>query len=211
MCTVEMFDTKGVSLEEFQVDDALLVLDRGEQAVHEAITAHNAAVRRGSASTLRKGEVAGSNKKPWRQKGTGLARAGYRQSPVWRGGSNAFGPHPRSYAKKVNKKAALLAFKRVFSEKLANGEIRAVDNLALSSAKAMEFNEILRAVKAVPPVLVVMGEVDKGLARAAGNIAKVEVVRARDADVYRLMKYPVVIADREGMNTLVDRLRGPGK
>ena len=86
------------------VDQSVLTLDKGEQAVKDAVTAIRNAMRAGTASTKSKGEVAGSNKKPWKQKGTGNARAGFRQSPVWRGGGVAHGPKPRDYSQKVNKK-----------------------------------------------------------------------------------------------------------
>ncbi|MBU0678134.1 MAG: 50S ribosomal protein L4, partial [Verrucomicrobia bacterium] len=112
---------KGESIGDFDFSDELLVHDKGLQALQNAVVAHRAAQRAGSASTLTKSEVAGSGRKPWRQKGLGRARAGYRQSPVWRGGGVAFGPKPRSYAKKISKKGARLAFRRAFSEKIAAG------------------------------------------------------------------------------------------
>ena len=98
-------------------DQSQLTLDKGEQAVKDAVTAIRNAMRAGTASTKGKGEVAGSNKKPWKQKGTGNARAGFRQSPVWRGGGVAHGPKSRSYATKLNKKVWALAFARAFSDK----------------------------------------------------------------------------------------------
>ena len=101
MSKLTVYSTAGSAVGEHEVDDSLLVLDKGEQAVHDVVVAQLAARRSGTASTLRKGEVAGSNRKPWPQKGTGRARAGYRQSPVWRGGGVAFGPHPRDYGLKV--------------------------------------------------------------------------------------------------------------
>ena len=96
-------------------DQAQLTLDKGAQAVKDAVTAIRNAMRAGTACTKGKGEVAGSNKKPWKQKGTGNARAGFRQSPVWRGGGVAHGPHPRSFKTKLNKKVWALAFARAFS------------------------------------------------------------------------------------------------
>ena len=103
-------------------DQALLVTDKGEQAVKDAVTAIRNSMRAGTACTKGKGEVAGSNKKPWKQKGTGNARAGFRQSPVWRGGGVAHGPKPRSFEQKLNKKVWTLAFKRALSDKLVAGE-----------------------------------------------------------------------------------------
>ena len=106
MSTIKLFTPAGEPAGDMTVDDVRLVLDKGGQAVKDTVVATMNARRAGTASTLSKGEVAGSNKKPWRQKGTGRARAGLRQSPVWRGGGVAFGPHPRSYEMKLNRKVA---------------------------------------------------------------------------------------------------------
>jgi large subunit ribosomal protein L4 len=115
MSKLTIYNMQGAAVGDMDVDAGLLVLKKGTQAVHDVIVNGLARGRAGTASTLAKGEVAGSNKKPWRQKGTGRARAGYRQSPVWRGGGVAFGPHPRRYGGKVNRKVAKLAFQRAFS------------------------------------------------------------------------------------------------
>src|SRR5512137_1096628 len=124
MSKLAVYDMKGGSVGEAEFPEALLVGRKGEQAVHDAVVAYRAGLRSGTASTLRKGEVAGSGKTPWRQKGTGRARAGYRQSPVWRGGSVAFGPHPRSYAQNLPRKVARLAFQAAFSARVAAGEVK---------------------------------------------------------------------------------------
>ena len=128
MSKVPVYNVKGKAVGEVNVPDDLLLSSGGETAVHEAVVAHRAAARTGSASTLRKGEVSGSNRKPWRQKGTGRARAGYRQSPVWRGGSVAFGPKPRDFSKKLNKKVKRLAFRRALSARIAEGSVRVVED-----------------------------------------------------------------------------------
>ena len=97
MSTIKQYTSAGEAGADIEVDEASLVLDKGAQALKDAVVAIRNAMRAGTASTKGKGEVAGSNKKPWKQKGTGNARAGFRQSPVWRGGGVAHGPHPRSY------------------------------------------------------------------------------------------------------------------
>ena len=109
----------GKDIGNYDVPENLLEYDKGDHAVHEVVVAYQAHQRAGTASTLSKSNVAGSGKKPWKQKGLGRARAGYRQSPIWRGGAVAHGPHPRSYKKKISKKILKLAFRRVFSEKIS--------------------------------------------------------------------------------------------
>ena len=116
MSKINVYNAKGEATGEVEIADERLVLDRGGQAVKDVVTATLNARRAGTASTLGKGEVAGSNRKPWRQKGTGRARAGLRQSPVWRGGGVAMGPKPRDYGVKVNRKVAQLAFRHALSD-----------------------------------------------------------------------------------------------
>ena len=170
------------------------------------MVAHRAAKRAGTASTKSKGEVAGSNKKPWRQKGTGRARAGYRQSPVWRGGGVAFGPKPRDYSKKMNRKVARLAFRRAFSEKLTAGQVKVVDNLTVDEAKTKAFVAMMKALGIERKVLVVVDTADDKLLLAARNISGVEVVKAAEASVYQLLRYPEIVVDRAGMDILMARL-----
>ncbi len=206
MSKLSVFDIKGATVGDVDVDGRLLVLDRGEQAVHDAVVALRNRWRQGSASTKCKGQVAGSNKKPWRQKGTGRARAGYRQSPVWRGGGVVFGPRPHSYATKTNSKVTKLAFRRALSERLSTGSVKVVDNLAISEGKTRLFAELMKALQVKAPVLVVVGTIEPRLERAARNLAGVELVRARDVNVYQLVRYPNIVADREGLQLLLARL-----
>lgn len=211
MSKLKVYNMKGDSVGDFDVADGLLVLDKGSQAVHDTVVAYLAGQRAGTASTLRKGEVAGSNKKPWQQKGTGRARAGYRQSPVWRGGAVAFGPHPRSFTQKLNRKVAVLAFRRAFSDKVAAGEVRILDELALPEAKTKFFASLLKAFEISTPVLFVVDKVDRNTALASRNIPKVDVVRARDVNVYQLLQYPAVVVSRSGMEEIKARLEGKPK
>jgi len=207
MSKLKVQDMKGAARGEIEVADDLLVLRGGEQAVHDAVVAHLAAKRAGSASTLRKGEVAGSNRKPWRQKGTGMARAGYRRSPIWRGGGVAFGPHPRSYDKKVSKKTRRLAFSRVLSDKIASGAVRVVENLDLPEPKTRLLAAALKALGAAAPAVLVLEKSDPKIVLAARNMPGVEVVAADSLDTYRLLRYPVVVATKGAIDCLSARLR----
>ncbi|MFA7160813.1 MAG: 50S ribosomal protein L4 [Kiritimatiellia bacterium] len=207
MSKLPVFDLKGSSAGEYEVADELLELKRGKQAVQDVVVAYRAGLRAGTASTLSKGMVSGSNRKPWQQKGLGRARAGYRQSPVWRGGAVVFGPHPRSYAKKVIKGVASLAYARVISEKFAGGAVRVLNELSLSDGKTRELALVLKNLKVKGAMLLVVEKQDEKLKRAARNMQSLEVCLARDVNVYQLMRYPELIATREAMAVLVDRLR----
>ena len=123
--------------------------------MHDAVTAYRAAQRSGTASTKNAGEVAGTNKKPWRQKGTGRARAGSFQSPLWVGGGVTFGPRPRDFTKKISKKTRALALRKALSERLKAGDVIVVDDLKLSSAKTKEFSGLMATLELKGTTLVI--------------------------------------------------------
>jgi len=144
---------------ELEVKFPLIEDGRGTQAVHDTVVAYNAAQRSGTACTKNVGEVAGTNKKPWRQKGTGRARAGSFQSPLWVGGGVVFGPKPRDFSKKVSKKTKQLALRKALSERLKAGDVLVVDELKLESPKTKEFISAisklaLKGTTLIPPVLI---------------------------------------------------------
>src|ERR1700751_1173296 len=139
-------DTKGNSQGELEVKFPMVEDGKGTQAVHDAVVAYNASQRMGTASTKTMGDVAGSGKKPWRQKGTGRARAGSFASPLWRGGGVVFGPKPRGFSKKVWRKNRQLALRKALSERLRAGDVILIEDLKLDSAKTKDFVSILSAL-----------------------------------------------------------------
>lgn len=208
MSTIKAYSMAGEESGAVELGDGLLARDKGSQAVHDAVVAHLAARRAGTASTLSKGEVAGSGRKPWRQKGTGRARAGYRQSPVWRGGAVAFGPKPRDYSVKVNKRVARLAFRRAFTEKVDAGAVRVLDELAIGEGRTRLFAQMMKSLGVTPPALFVVDEMDPQVARASRNIPRTAVVRARDVSVYQLLRHAQIVVTRSGLEVLKARLGG---
>jgi large subunit ribosomal protein L4 len=206
MSSIKLYKTSGDAGGEVAFDDALLVLDRGAQAVKDVVVATQNARRAGTASTLSKGEVAGSNKKPWKQKGTGRARAGLRQSPVWRGGSVAFGPHPRSYENKVNRKVMQLAFRHALSERIRSGGLLAIETLEVAEAKTKVLAALLAKLGITRGCLIVLDQPDAKLVRAARNIPKVDVARADDVGVYELVRHRTVVTTRAGLAALSARM-----
>src|SRR4029077_18671008 len=131
-------DIKGNNQGELEVKFALVENGKGTQAVHDAVVAYQAAQRMGTACTKNVGEVAGTNKKPWRQKGTGRRGAGSFQSPLWRGGGVVFGPKPRDFSKKVGRKTRQLALRKALSERLRAGDVVLVNDLKLDSTKSKD-------------------------------------------------------------------------
>src|SRR5262245_2772900 len=156
-------DTQGNSQGELEVKFSLVEDGRGSQAVHDVVVAYQAAQRMGTACTKTMGEVNGTGKKPWRQKGTGRARAGSFASPLWRGGGVVFGPKPRDFRKKVSRTTRQLALRKALSERLRAGDVVVVDDLKIQSPKTKEFLAILSALGVKGSTLVVAQAADKNL------------------------------------------------
>ena len=208
MSKLDVVDMKGMPVGQVDLADALLVVNRGQQAVHDVIVAYQAGLRAGTASTLTKGDVAGSGKKPWKQKGTGRARAGCRRSPVWRGGGVAFGPKPRNYAQRIPRKVSQLAFRRAFAEKVAAGEVLILQDLKLDSHKTREMVQLLKLLKIGGAVLIVVDQMVEKTVKSARNLPQVEVVLASGVNTYQLIRYPSVIMTQAALGVVQSRLEG---
>ena len=208
MANVKQFTAAGEAAADLAFDDSALVLDRGAQALKDAVTAIRNGMRAGSASTKSKGEVAGSNKKPWRQKGTGNARAGFRQSPVWRGGGVAHGPHPRDFSQKVNRKVMRLAFARALSEKIASGNVAVVSEFKFEAPKTKLMAAFLKQIGVDRTALVVTGAVDENILKMTGNLPRAAAMSAAEVDVYTLMRFKTLVADKAGFDALMARMGG---
>jgi len=171
-------DTKGNSQGELEVRFPLIEDGKGTQAVHDVVVAYQAVQRMGTACTKTMGEVAGSGKKPWRQKGTGRARAGSFASPLWRGGGVVFGPKPRDFSKNVSRKTKQLALRKALSERLRAGDVLVVDDLKLESPKTREVIGVLSALEVKGTALIVAPATDKHLTLASRNVPNVELAMA---------------------------------
>src|SRR5271165_1213733 len=168
-------DTNGNQQGELEVKFPLVEDGKGTQAVHDTVVAYQAAQRSGTACTKNVGEVAGTNKKPWKQKGTGRARAGSFRSPLWRGGGVVFGPKPRDFRKKVSRGTRQLALRKALSERLTSGDVVLVDDFKLGSHKTSEFIGVLSALKIEGTALIVSQTADRNMVLASRNVPNVEL------------------------------------
>lgn len=205
MSKIKTYAADGAASGEMDFADELLTLTQGDQAVKDVVVATMAARRAGSASTLGKGEVSGTNRKPWRQKGTGRARSGFTRSPVWVGGGVAMGPKPHGYGKKVNRKVAALAFRRALSAHIADGKVSVIDSLP-QDGKTRTVAALVKAMGLTGRTLVVTGSYDEKVELAIRNIPTVEVLSARQVDVYSILQARNIVATREGFETLKARM-----
>ena len=180
--------------------------DKGNQAVHDVVVAHMAAQRSGTAKTKDRGEVSGTGKKPWRQKGTGRARTGSRRTNIFTGGGVVHGPHPRDLSKKVNAKTRQLALRRALSERIKDGEVIVVESLKLESPKTKDLHAQIEALAPKGTVLLVTGEADGNLSLAARNIPLVQLVEADCLNTYEVLRPDVIIISKDGLEKVVGRL-----
>lgn len=200
-------DIQGQSQGELDVAFEIIENGRGTQSVHETVVAYRAAQRSGTASAKRKAEVAGTGKKPWRQKGTGMARAGSYQSPLWAGGGVVFGPRPRDYRKKVNRSTRQLALRKALSERLRAGDVIVVDQLQLSTPKTREFLGILGRVEAGSGSVLVVGVgPDQNLRLASRNVPDVEVTTCDAVNAYQVLRFDKLLFTRGAFEKVGDRL-----
>jgi large subunit ribosomal protein L4 len=166
--------------------------------VHEAVVMQRACERQGTASTLRRGEVAGSGKKPWKQKHTGRARAGSLRSPVWRHGGSVFGPKPRSYAVDIPKKKYRAALQSALSARVAEGSVVILSDLALDQPKTKSLAKMLKQLGIAGSALLVIGAGRTEILQAARNLSKVKVVHPEQLNVYDIMRVrSLIIPERE--------------
>jgi len=199
-------DIKGNSQGDLEVKIPLIENGKGTQAVHDTVTAYRAAQRMGTACTKNAGEVAGTNKKPWRQKGTGRARAGSFQSPLWRGGGVVFGPRPRDFSKKISQSARNLALRKALSERIKANDIVVIDEIKLASHKTKDFVNVLDTLQIVGTILIVSQGVDRNLELASRNIVGVELTTGGDLNTYQLLRSDKILFTRGGFESLEKRL-----
>jgi large subunit ribosomal protein L4 len=198
----------GKSKGDYAVKFPLVEGGKGTQAVHDVVVAYQANQRSGTACTKNVGEVAGTNKKPWRQKGTGRARAGSFQSPLWRGGGVVFGPKPRDFGKKVTKKTKQLALRKALTERLNAGEVLVLDDLKLESPKTKGVTQFLDKLElAGKTTLLVDSAIENNLRLATRNIQKVDVTTSDALNTYQLLRYDRLVFSRGAFEKLEQRLQ----
>jgi len=196
---------EGKNQGELEVKFEMIENGRGTQAVHDAVTAYRAAQRSGTACTKTAGEVQGSNKKPWKQKGTGRARAGSVRSPLWAGGGVVFGPKPRDFSKTISKKTKQLALRKALSERIKLGDVVIVDDLKLSSPKTKDFSTIIDKLELQGTTLIVAAA-DKNLTLASRNISYVTMTTGDLLNTYDILRPDKLLFTKSAFETVEARL-----
>ena len=205
MAVVDVLNSKGEKVSQVELSDEIFNVPVKSSVLHEVVTMQLASRRAGTASVKRRGEVKGSTKKLFRQKGTGRARRGSIKSPLLRGGGVVFGPSPRSYAYKVPKKVRRLALKMALSSKLQENELTVVDQLELDRIKTKAFAEVIRTLDK-NNVLLVTEAADEKLILSSRNLPNVKVLKVDGLNVYDILKYKDIILLEPAVKAIEGRL-----
>ncbi len=201
-------DVKNISAEkvgEVELRDELFAVDVRPAILHDVVCMQRANARQGTASTKTRGEVRGGGAKPWRQKGTGRARAGTKNSPVWRGGGVAFGPKPQDYSYKLPKKVRRLALRMALSARLGEGNLVIVDEFSLPSIKTKEFVNVMGNFN-FDNCLVIIGEDNPTVKLSARNAVGYKVLPIAGLNVYDILKYSKLMLVQSSLAPLEERL-----
>jgi len=203
---VPVLNMEGKRVEELDLSASIFESEINSAAVHQVVKALLASRRRGTAATKTRGEVSGGGKKPWRQKGTGRARAGSTRSPLWKGGGTVFGPSPRDYEIKVPKKLRKLAMRSALSAKAKASEIIVVDNFAIEEPKTRRASEALGKLKVGKKVVVVVDQENELTKKAVRNLEGVRMVPVSQLNVYDVLDNDQLVFSRDAIGRLSEVL-----
>ena len=197
-----MYDMSGKTAGEVELSEAVFGIEPNESVLHDSVKNYLANQRQGTQSALTKGEVSFSTIKPWRQKGTGRARAGYKGSPVWTHGGVAFAPKPRDYSYTLNKKVRRLALKSALSAKAQADEIVVIKDMKMAEIKTKTFAELLKAIDVTGKALVITAGPDENVVKSARNIAGVQTTMATVLNPYTVLNNTKLVIAQDALEKI---------
>ena len=207
MAKVNVIDLKGEKVKDLTINDEIWKNEGNDVVLKKAIRLQLDSLRQGTADTKGRSEVSGGGRKPYRQKGTGNARQGSIRAPHYRGGGIVFGPTPRNYSFKTNRKERRLALKTALSEKLAEKKLVVVDSLVLESTKTKDAIKLLETLKATGKVLFVSAGDAENLYLATRNLGNVAVIMADELNVYDIVNADTLVMDSDTINYVEEALK----
>lgn len=209
MPKVSLYNMKGETVGELELNQEVFAVPYNEALIHQVMVSLRANKRQGNAKTKTRGEVSGGGRKPFRQKGTGMARQGSRRSPLMRGGAITFGPVVRSYTQAIPRKMRRLALRSALSQRVNESVLTALDALKIEEYKTKAFIAVLDAIKVQPTegrVLVVLKDADEKTLKSAANIPNVRVVEARNLNLLDVIDYPRLVATSDALKAIEEGL-----
>ena len=205
MAIVDVYNTQREVVGQLELKDDIFAVEVKPHVLHEVVLYQLAKRRAGTAKVKGRSEISGGGKKPWRQKGTGRARAGTNRSPLWRGGGIVHGPQPRSYLMRIPKKVRRSALKMALTQKLLDQQMTVLDQFQLERIKTKDFAGILNRFE-LKKTLVVLGQADVVVERSARNIPNVKVLRYEGLNVYDLLNYHSVLLTQASVGKIEESL-----
>ena len=202
MPTAAVYNMAGDKIGEYELSEAVFGIEPNEAVLHASVKNYLANQRQGTQSALTKGEVSYTTKKPWRQKGTGRARAGYAGSPVWRHGGVAFAPKPRDYRYSLTKKTKRIALKSALSAKAAEGSILIIDGLKVDEPKTKPFAQFLSKIGVEGKAMVITENVDAGVLKSSRNIAGITTTTATVISAYEILNNRQLVVDKAALQKI---------
>ncbi len=206
MVSLPLFDKSGKSSGTIEAKDSVFAIPVSEAVVHSAFVSQRAGLRQGTASAKTRAEVRGGGKKPWKQKGTGRARAGSTRSPLWRGGGVMFGPKPRDYSKPMPKKARALALNMAIADRVKSQALKVVEDITISEPKTKLFMQVVKNL-GLDSAVMVLDAAGPAERKAAANIAKIKVVSSKNLSVFDILKYGTLVLDKSAVSNLEERFQ----
>ena len=203
---IDVYDSQGQVLRQVELPDGVFGVEVRDHLLYEVVRYQLARRRQGTAHTKNRSAVRGGGRKPWRQKGTGRARAGSRSSPLWRGGGAVFGPMPRSYGYSMPKKKRRAALCGALSLKLRENAFRVIERFDVAQPKTRQIVQMIRIFTDEPKVLLLVGEPNETLHLSARNIQQVKVLPVAGLNVYDLLHYTTIICVEEALDKIAGRL-----
>lgn len=206
MASALIYDQNKHKVGEISLSDDVFQAIVKPEILHLAVRSHLAKLRAGTVGVKTRGLVSGGGKKPWRQKGTGRARAGSTRSPLWRSGAVIHGPQSRDYSFKINKQVRKQALKMALSSRFMTDALLVIDKFKFEKIKTKNFVECLKNL-GLKKALIVVGEEDSSLSLSARNVPGVCVMDCNSVNVYEILKYPQMVIDSKAVASLQERLR----
>ena len=206
MLKVKVYNQEGAEVKDLELNEAVFGIEPNKQALFDMVLLQRASLRQGTQKVKNRTEVSGGGKKPWRQKGTGRARQGSIRAPQWRGGGVVFGPTPRSYKFKLNRKVRRLALKSALSTKIIDNEFMALEAIKFDAPKTKEMVKVLANLDAPTKTLIVVDEIDENVARSANNIPGVKLLDARRVNVYDILNSDKLIMTEAAIKSVEEVL-----
>jgi len=206
MSKIKMFNIAGEKIGDINLEKSIWDIEPNETCVYDAVNLARASLRQGTHKTKTRGEVRGGGKKPWRQKGTGRARQGSIRSPQWPGGGIVFGPTPREYNKKMNRKERKLALKSALAYKVLEKKVIGLDSLVLKNPKTKDMNEIISNLKLSGKTLFVVNEINENAYLASRNIGNITILESNEFGILDIMSAENLIVTKEAVKNIEEVL-----